>query len=40
MRSVWGVGAVMTVLNVVLWIGIGLGWWKAVGFYTSIATMA
>lgn len=39
MRAVFGVGFVMTLFNLALWIGIGLGWWKAVGFYSDMRTM-
>lgn len=38
-RAVFGVGFVMTLFNLLLWIGLGLGWWKAVGFYSDIHTM-
>jgi len=38
-RAVFGVGFVMTLFNLALWIGLGLGWWKAVGFYHDISTM-
>ena len=29
----WGVGAVMSVVNLVIWIGAGLLWWKFLGYY-------
>lgn len=29
----WKVGAVMSVVNLVVWIGIGLIWWKVLGYY-------
>ena len=29
----WGVGAVMSVVNLVVWIGAGLLWWKLLGYY-------
>jgi DASS family divalent anion:Na+ symporter len=38
-KAVWGVGAVMTLLNLAVWLSVGLGWWKAVGFYSDITTM-
>ncbi|WIA16877.1 hypothetical protein OEZ85_013807 [Tetradesmus obliquus] len=39
-KAVWGVGAVMTLLNLAVWLAVGLGWFKAVGFYSDISTMA
>jgi DASS family divalent anion:Na+ symporter len=38
-RPILGLGAVMTVFNLVVWIGVGLGWWKAVGFFSDVSTM-
>ncbi len=29
----WGVGAVMSIVNLVVWIGAGLIWWKFLGYY-------
>ncbi|OOR90717.1 anion permease [Moraxella bovis] len=29
----WKVGAVMSVVNLVTWIGVGLIWWKVLGYY-------
>ncbi len=29
----WGVGAVMSVVNLVIWIAVGLVWWKVLGYY-------
>ena len=29
----WSIGAVMSVVNLVVWIGAGLIWWKFVGYY-------
>lgn len=29
----WGIGAVMSVVNLVVWIGAGLIWWKFLGYY-------
>lgn len=29
----WKVGAVMSVVNLVVWIGVGLIWWKVLGYY-------
>ncbi|MDO5651628.1 MAG: DASS family sodium-coupled anion symporter [Moraxella sp.] len=29
----WKVGAVMSVVNLVVWIAVGLVWWKVLGFY-------
>lgn len=29
----WKVGAVMSVVNLVVWIGVGLVWWKVLGYY-------
>ena len=29
----WGIGAVMSVVNLVVWIGAGLVWWKLLGYY-------
>lgn len=37
--AVWGVGGVMTLLNMAVWLPVGLGWWKVVGFYSDISTM-
>jgi DASS family divalent anion:Na+ symporter len=38
-KAVWGVGFVMTLLNLAVWLSLGLGWWKAVGFFSDISTM-
>jgi DASS family divalent anion:Na+ symporter len=38
-KAVWGVGFVMTLLNLAVWLSLGLGWWKAVGFSSDISTM-
>lgn len=38
-RAVWGVGGALTLFNLVMWVGVGLGWWRAVGFYHDIGTM-
>ncbi len=29
----WGIGAIMSVVNLVVWIGSGLIWWKVLGYY-------
>ena len=29
----WGIGAIMSVVNLVVWIGAGLIWWKVLGYY-------
>ncbi|SNT70549.1 anion permease [Psychrobacter sp. LV10R520-6] len=29
----WGIGAIMSVVNLVVWIGAGLIWWKLLGYY-------
>lgn len=29
----WGIGAIMSVVNLVIWIGAGLVWWKVLGYY-------
>ena len=29
----WGIGAIMSVVNLVVWIGAGLIWWKFLGYY-------
>ena len=29
----WRLGAVMSVVNLVLWVGVGLLWWKLLGYY-------
>lgn len=29
----WGIGAIMSVVNLVIWIGAGLIWWKVLGYY-------
>ncbi|MGO2018348.1 MAG: anion permease [Psychrobacter sp.] len=33
LKEWWGVGAVMSVVNLVIWIGAGLIWWKVLGYY-------
>ena len=29
----WKVGFVMSVVNLIVWIGVGLIWWKVLGYY-------
>ena len=29
----WKVGAVMSVVNLLVWVGVGLLWWKLLGYY-------
>ena len=29
----WKVGFVMSVVNLIVWIGVGLVWWKVLGYY-------
>lgn len=33
LREWWTIGAVMSVVNLVIWIGSGLIWWKVLGYY-------
>ena len=33
LREWWTIGAVMSVVNLVIWIGSGLIWWKILGYY-------
>lgn len=33
LREWWTIGAVMSVVNLVIWIGAGLVWWKVLGYY-------
>jgi DASS family divalent anion:Na+ symporter len=35
--AVCTIGFLITMLNLAIWLPVGLGWWKAVGFYTTIA---
>lgn len=33
LREWWTIGAVMSVVNLIVWIGAGLIWWKVLGYY-------
>ncbi|WP_201540472.1 anion permease [Psychrobacter sp. 1044] len=33
LREWWSIGAIMSVVNLVIWIGAGLIWWKVLGYY-------
>jgi len=33
LREWWTIGAIMSVVNLVIWIGSGLIWWKVLGYY-------
>ncbi|WP_367105636.1 anion permease [uncultured Psychrobacter sp.] len=33
LKEWWGIGAIMSVVNLVVWIGAGLLWWKLLGYY-------
>lgn len=33
LKEWWGIGAIMSVVNLVVWIGSGLIWWKVLGYY-------
>ncbi|MGM8897420.1 MULTISPECIES: anion permease [unclassified Psychrobacter] len=33
LREWWSIGAIMSVVNLVIWIGAGLVWWKVLGYY-------
>ena len=33
LREWWSIGAIMSMVNLVIWIGAGLIWWKVLGYY-------
>lgn len=33
LKEWWGIGAIMSVVNLVIWIGAGMIWWKVLGYY-------
>ncbi|WP_201605700.1 anion permease [Psychrobacter immobilis] len=33
LKEWWAIGAIMSVVNLVIWIGAGLIWWKVLGYY-------
>jgi len=33
LKEWWSIGAIMSVVNLVIWIGAGLIWWKVLGYY-------
>jgi DASS family divalent anion:Na+ symporter len=33
LRRWWGIGLLVGILNIVIWLGVGSGYWKMLGLY-------